>query len=134
MASDEKPFRLRPRRPIRQRRDEARLWSSAFKRLFHLVRMSSHRSGLCGGQTRSPRPYSQRCAVRVTYSSNKASGQWRAHGRYIERESATEGKRGTEAGFGPGHDTVNVASVLEDWQSAGDERMFKLIVSPEFGE
>src|ERR1700677_2323432 len=111
MASEEKPFRLRPRRPIRQRRDEALLWSSAFKRLFHLVRMSSRRTGVSGGRGHSVRPYSQRCAVRVTYTSNKASGQWRAHGRYIERESATEDKRGTKAGFGPGQDPVNVASL-----------------------
>jgi type IV secretory pathway VirD2 relaxase len=27
-----------------------------------------------------------------------------------------------------------VASILAKWQSAGDERMFKLIISPEFGE
>ena len=134
MASEEKPFRLRLRRPIRQRPDEARRWSSAFKRLFHLVRMTSRRMGLAGDRTRAARIYNQRCAVRVSYSSNKAPGQWRAHGRYIERESATEHEGGKKTGFGPGNDSLNIASVLDNWQSEGDERMFKLIVSPEFGE
>jgi hypothetical protein len=130
MESEEKPFRLRPRRPPRQRSDEIRVWSKAFKRLFHLVQMSSQRTARCGVLPRNA--HKQRCAVRVTYCSNKAAGQWRAHGRYLARETATESGRG--AGFGPDADRVNTASVLNDWQSAGDERMFKLIISPEFGE
>ena len=28
-------------------------------------------------------PFRQRCAVRVTYSPNRISGQWRAHGKSI---------------------------------------------------
>ena len=39
--------------------------------------------------------YRQRCAVRITYSKNAVRGQWGAHGRYLERESAS----GREAGF-----------------------------------
>jgi type IV secretory pathway VirD2 relaxase len=133
MPSEEKPFRLRPRRPTTQRTNEVRIWSTAFKRLIHVVRMSSRRMGRAGGGARS-RNHNQRCAVRVSYSTNKAPGQWRAHGRYVARESAktTEGSKGT--GFGPARESVDVAGVLGQWQNAGDERMFKLIISPEFGE
>ena len=133
MPSEEKPFRLRPRRPTPQRTNEVRIWSTAFKRLIHVVRMSSRRMGRAGASARS-RNHNQRCAVRVSYSSNKAPGQWRAHGRYVARESATsvDGSKGT--GFGPGGQSVDLAGVLGQWQNAGDERMFKLIISPEFGE
>jgi type IV secretory pathway VirD2 relaxase len=134
MTNEETPFRLRPRRPIRQKRDEIRIWSAAFKRLSHIVRMSSRRMGRAFAGVRPARTHSQRCAVRVTYSSNKAPGQWRAHGRYLARESATEGKHGEKTGFGPGHEPIPVATTLGNWQSEGDERMFKLIISPEFGE
>jgi hypothetical protein len=66
------------------------------------------------------------------YSRNRTPGQWRAHGRYISRESAggtsliqaaPNGEAGREA-----------AQVLESWQKAGDPRLWKLIVSPEFGD
>jgi type IV secretory pathway VirD2 relaxase len=134
VTSEEKPFRLRPRRPGRQPRDEVRLWSAAFKRLSHIVRMSSRRMGKAFGGVRPARTYSQRCAVRVTYSSNKAPGQWRTHGRYLARERATEGRPGEKTGFGAGHEPIQVAATLENWQREGDERMFKLIISPEFGE
>ena len=134
MTNEESPFRLRPRRPSRQKRDEIRIWSAAFKRLSHIVRMSSRRMGRAFAGARPARTHSQRCAVRVTYSSNKAPGQWRAQGRYLARESATEGKHGEKAEFGPDHEPIPVATTLENWQSEGDERMFKLIISPEFGE
>jgi type IV secretory pathway VirD2 relaxase len=72
--------------------------------------------------------------VRVTYSSNGAPGQWRAHGRYIARESATEWEQGKGNGFGSDAAPISVARTLDNWQESGDERMFKLIISPEFGE
>jgi type IV secretory pathway VirD2 relaxase len=83
--------------------------------------------------SRTQRSYSQRCAVRVTYSGNRVSGQWRAHGRYLEREAATQAGAGKGA-FGSASDTINLARTLGRWQKSGDERMFKLIISPEFGE
>lgn len=42
-------------------------------------------------------------------------------------------KRGA-AGFGSDGPQVPISQTLERWQKAGDERMFKLIISPEFGE
>ena len=82
---------------------------------------------------RSPK-FHQRVAVRVTYSANKTPGQWKAHGHYIARENATEKENVKAAGFSATENAADVAQRLASWQSAGDERMFKIIVSPEFGE
>ena len=67
------------------------------------------------------------------YAKNATRGQWKAHGRYIARESASQG-RAVEAGFDATARKINIAARLDQWQSAGDERMWKLIVSPEFGD
>jgi len=77
---------------------------------------------------------SQRCAVRVTYSRNKNAGQWRAHGHYLARERATEKREKKAAGFSRSERSVDIAQRLDGWQKAGDERLFKIIVSPEFGD
>ncbi len=90
--------------------------------------------GTSGGKGRSTRPYLQRCAVRVTYLNNKTRGQWKAHGRYLARESATHENPIEGVGFGRGDQKIDIADRLEDWQRAGDERMWKLIISPEFGD
>jgi hypothetical protein len=72
--------------------------------------------------------------VRITYSKNKGPGQWKAHGRYLERESATGGERGKKSGFDRDREGLDLAHIANSWQHAGDERLFKIIVSPEFGE
>jgi type IV secretory pathway VirD2 relaxase len=72
--------------------------------------------------------------VRVTYSPNRVSGQWAAHGRYIARGSATKEDSVKEAGFAATNDRIDIPQRLGQWQSAGDQRLFKLIISPEFGE
>jgi type IV secretory pathway VirD2 relaxase len=103
----------------------------------HHARMSGIRKrrviGFGTGRTHS-RPYSQRCAVRVLYSKNTSTGQWRAHGRYVARESAThEGDPGA-VGFNATEESMDIAARLEGWQKNNDERLWKLIVSPEFGD
>jgi len=136
MATDEREFRIRPRRP-RVGSDEARVWTVALKRIIRIARMTSRR-----GHGDSPaarratvlRPFSQRCAVRVTYSRNTTKGQWRAHGRYLMRESAAGTASRQRAGFGPNGRIEDLAAHLDHWQAAGDTRLFKLILSPEFGE
>jgi hypothetical protein len=65
---------------------------------------------------------------------NRTSGQWRAHGRYLARETATHRTAQREAGFDEAREKVNIAECLQDWQQAGDPRLWKIIVSPEFGE
>ncbi len=87
-----------------------------------------------GGKGKAARPYYQRCAVRVTYLKNKIRGQWRAHGRYLARESATFDSGGKGAGFSRDRDGIDLTNRLKNWQTEGDERLWKVIVSPEFGD
>ena len=98
--------------------------------------MRGYRKKISGGYSSSGRrqPLSQRCAVRVTYSRNKNAGQWKAHGYYLARERATEKSEKNAAGFSRSEKSVDIAQRLDRWQKAGDERLFKIIVSPEFGD
>ena len=131
--SSEPEFRLRPRRP-RVPPDESKAWSRSFKNLIHLVRMTSKPAYPSRSGAAPRKPHLQRCAVRVTYSPNRVSGQWAAHGRYISRGSATKEGSVKEAGFTATNDRIDILQTLGQWQSAGDQRLFKLIISPEFGE
>lgn len=134
----ERPFRLRPRRPPKGAYGESDgSWAHGLRRLLRIVQMSGRRGQR--GKHRFVRSayaakFHQRVAVRVTYSSNKAHGQWKAHGHYIARDSATQKQNIKTVGFSGTETAVDVAERLASWQSAGDERMFKIIVSPEFGE
>jgi hypothetical protein len=128
---EETTIKLRPRRP-RFVRDESKSWSSAFKGLMRIARMTSSRGPSSGAKSlgRPRKPHKQRCAIRVTYSPNQVRGQWAAHGRYIARESANS----DGVGFASVRDDVALSATLGEWQKQGDARMFKMIVSPEFGE
>jgi type IV secretory pathway VirD2 relaxase len=132
---DEREFRLRPRKP--PARNERAAWASAYKVLMHHARMSGSRKrrsvGVGAGAKRT-RTYNQRCAVRVMYAKNTVAGQWRAHGRYVARESATQESDPKAVGFDSRGESIDIAARLEGWQKAGDDRLWKLIVSPEFGD
>ena len=133
----ERPFRLRPRRPPTGAYGESdRTWAHGLRRLLRIVQMSGRRGPGKTGFVRSAHAakFHQRVAVRVTYSTNKTPGQWKAHGHYIARESATQKENIKAVGFSATETAVDVAGRLASWQSEGDERMFKIIVSPEFGE
>jgi hypothetical protein len=67
-------------------------------------------------------------------TANKNPGQWKAHGRYLARESATQGGRAAEAGFNAIEQNLDISTTLDNWQGAGDEQLFKVIVSPVFGD
>ena len=131
-TEEEREFRLRPRKP-RIGRNERAGWSSGFRLLMHYARNTSQRGirRTYAGKRRAVRSYQQRCAVRVTYLKNKIRGQWKAHGRYLARESAAHVKG---AGFSRDNEAIDIASKLEAWQKTGDQRLWKLIMSPEFGE
>jgi len=132
----EREFRLRPRKPsVANARSESTAWSLAFKAVIHHSRMS-RKQGSSAGSSQSPlrKSFHQRCAVRVTYSPNTIKGQWRAHGRYVARDSATREGQADAAEFNANADAVDMARSLDAWQQAGDERMWKFIISPEFGE
>jgi hypothetical protein len=134
-TDDERKVRLRPPKP-RRPTDESIAWSSGFKLLMYYARSSRRvrNRGTSGGKMGSTRPYLQRCAVRMTYVNNKTRGQWKAHGRYLARESATHENPVEGVGFGREDQKIDIAARLEDWQRAGDERLWKLIISPEFGD
>ncbi|MFL6451385.1 MAG: DUF3363 domain-containing protein [Bryobacteraceae bacterium] len=131
--NDREPeFRLRPRRPPKSGKSEAIAWSVALKTVFRYASMSArNRGGNAAGSAKPRRQFNQRCAVRITYTKNKIAGQWRAHGRYISRESAVQDGA---AGFSAESTSVQPAQILDRWQKEGDARLWKFIVSPEFGD
>lgn len=111
-------------------------WSVALRSIFRYAKDSAGSrnagSARSGVHVQSRRSFSQRCAVRVTYSQNKTGGQWRAHGVYIARESAA-GEKGC-GGFGNDEAIKDVGGTLSQWQASGDKRIWKVILSPEFGD
>jgi type IV secretory pathway VirD2 relaxase len=133
---DEPEIRFRPPKP--KVRNEGMIWATAFKRIMHYARMSRKGARSKGavppGRADPVRARFQRCAARVSYSVNSTAGQWRAHGRYVARESATIESDQKAAGFDGTGDRIDMAGRLAEWQTAGDERFWKLILSPEFGD
>jgi len=82
--------------------------------------------------------------VNVRYASARTPGGWKAHGTYIERESAKGDRVPTEKETGvaigsqvSAQDRLGLAQehqlgpLAERWQKAGDKRIFKIILSPE---
>jgi type IV secretory pathway VirD2 relaxase len=88
--------------------------------------------GIGRSSGRSRQPWRQRCAVRVLYSRNSVRGQWGAHGRYLARETREADPK--TVGFGHNGESIDISKRLDRWQKAGDERIWKLIISPEFGD
>jgi hypothetical protein len=69
---------------------------------------------------------SQRVVVKVKQSYNKGDGLWKSHGRYLERDTARCGD-----GFSAEEDKIDIAKTLHSWQQSGDEKLHKIILSPE---
>jgi type IV secretory pathway VirD2 relaxase len=137
--NDEPIIRLRPRKSKHNPNENPRKYTGVLRSMLRIVQMSKRgrKTGgahSAGGSGRAQRTFNQRAAVRVSYSANKNPGQWKAHGRYVARESATQGGKASEAGFNATEQNLNIAAKLDKWQGAGDERLFKIIVSPEFGD
>src|ERR1700733_13304694 len=131
---DDREFRLRPPKP-RVTRNEGAAWSNGFKLLMQYARSSRNAGNRgAGGKGKAGRPYHQRCAVRVTYLKNRVRGQWKAHGRYLARETATFENDLKGVGLSDKSSGVDIGALLAIWQAAGDQQLWKLIVSPEFGD
>jgi len=140
-SNEGRPIRLRPRRSKRNPNDDPRRYAGVVGSVLRFAQMTnrarrrrSQSQSEPNRQFHSSRLRSQRVSVRVTYAKNKNPGQWKAHGRYIARDTATHGGDPSRAGFDTTRTDINITSVLDGWQRAGDERLFKVIVSPEFGE
>jgi hypothetical protein len=119
-------------------------------RLVRLVSRSSSRSSR-GGNVKgsgigSPKasPFQRRAVVNVRYSNAKTAGGWKAHGTYVERESAKGREANGAEQYGTGKDLQtpspdrlglanehSVDSLAGYWQKDGDQRIFKIIISPE---
>src|SRR5271156_2733294 len=119
-------------------------------RLVRLVSRSSSRSSR-GGSVKgsgigSPKasPFQRRAVVNVRYSNAKTPGGWKAHGTYVERESAKGREANGAEQYGTGNEVQtpsperlglaqehSLDSLAGHWQKAGDQRMFKIIISPE---
>jgi len=118
-------------------------------RLARLVSKSSSRSirgryvkGSRSGFSKTS-PFQRRAIVNVRYSNAKTPGGWKAHGTYVERESAkgrevdndTHSAENEVQTASP--DRLGLAreqsldSLAGLWQKAGDQRIFKVIISPE---
>jgi len=67
-------------------------------------------------------------------SKEQGPRQWKAHGRYLARESATFENDANAVGFSRANGGIDIAGQLEGWQIAGDQQFWKLIISPEFGD
>src|SRR5437879_13748918 len=102
--NDEPLIRLRPRKSKHGPNENPRKYTGVLRSMLRIVQMSKRgpktrgRQG-AAGIARGYRTFNQRVAVRVSYSANKNAGQWNAHGRYVPRVSATQGRRAAEAGF-----------------------------------
>jgi len=128
---DNLKFRLRPAKPpIPKEPRSYPAMSIAFRTVLKYARSS--RAGRRTQPARSRPAHFQHCAVRASYSTNRVTGHWRAHGRYVARESAS--LEPDKAGFSAEAIEVDIASKLHGWQQGGDPRLWKLIISPEFGE
>src|SRR5580765_1204842 len=88
----EHEFKLGGLAPKLGRQKEGIKWSGAFRKLMTTMKDTGVRkkSGKVGASR--DRIFYQRVAIRVRYSKRGNPGQWKAHGRYIERESAATGK------------------------------------------
>lgn len=148
----ERSSRLRPGRVRRATTPPPRVTGTA-RNLFRLVRLVSRSSP--GGAKAMPAfsrssasakaaTFQRRAIVNIRYSSARTPGGWKAHGTYIERESAKgdrlppEREAPTEFDSQvPDPDRLGLAqehqlgSLAESWQKAGDKRVFKIILSPE---
>jgi len=151
-AKGERSSRLRPGRVRRTSTPPPPVTGTA-KNLLRLVRLVS-RSSPSGARTTpafnrmpaSPKSsaFQRRCIVNVRYASARTPGGWKAHGTYIERESAkgdrlpSEREAANEIGSHVSDpDRLGLAQehplgrLAENWQKAGDKRIFKVIISPE---
>ena len=138
----ERSSRLRPGRVRRDTTPPPRVTGTA-RNLLRLARLVSRSSpggakttpsfSRLPGSAKSP-PFQRRAIVNVRYASARTPGGWKAHGTYIERESAKGVAIDNQV---PDADRLGSAreyplgSLAESWQKAGDKRIFKIILSPE---
>ena len=124
-------IRVRPNRRGDQRRPLVPWWMRLEKR--HLIAKRAQIRGKRGHGSRTQGgAYQRRSVVKVMYTRNgkPRSNAWAAHARYLTREDAQlENEKGV--GFDVERDGIDMVAVVREWEKAGDERMWRIIVSPE---
>ena len=65
--------------------------------------------------------------IRIQASGRHTEDTWPARARRREEGRPRQGFNATEQ-------NLDIATTLDNWQGAGDERLFKIIVSPEFAD
>ena len=124
-------IRVRPNRRGDQRRPLVPWWMRLEKR--HLIAKRAQVRGKRGRNIRTQGgAYQRRSVVKVMYTRNgkPRSNAWAAHARYLTREGAQlENEKGV--GFDVERDGIDMVAVVREWEKAGDERMWRIIVSPE---
>src|SRR5215472_4530447 len=126
------PIRFIPRRSKRNPNDDPRRYAGVVGSVLRFAQMTNRARRRYNQsqseairQFRSSRLGSQRVSVRVTYAKNKNQGQWKAHGRYIARDTATHGGDPSRAGFDATRTHINLASPPEGCQCACHERVLQ---------
>jgi hypothetical protein len=133
-STDTHGIRLQVRRHAQLGKNDVRSLNRGMKLIMRIATATSKAKR--GAATRSVLAavscqHSQRAAVRVTYANGRTPGQWKAHGCYLERESAS----GKELpGFDAEGTSLPIAEALDGWQKSDDPRIFKIIMSPENGD
>jgi hypothetical protein len=144
--------KLRPGR-IRPTNTSPRRVTGTAKNLLRLARLVSRSSSRSsrgrnvkgsGSGSSKTTPFQRRAIVNVRYSNAKTPGGWKAHGTYVERESAKSRGADDAEQNGAENDVQTTSpgrlglakehsldSLAGRWQKAGDQRIFKIIISPE---
>ena len=132
MSAPRDPYELEA--PRRRSVDEPGAGRRARQLRARLQRFGTHPKPLGTRRPRAPRsPFAQRSTVKVSFRKNLGGGEWRAHGRYIARESARPDAESRGLGFDATRDDIPVPGTLAAWEKAGDPVLWKIVVSPENG-
>jgi hypothetical protein len=132
MSAPRDPYELET--PRRRSVDEPGAGRRAHQLRARLQRFGTHPKPLGTRRPRAPRsPFAQRSTVKVSFRKNLGGGEWRAHGRYIARESARPDAESRGFGFDATRDDIPVPGTLAAWEKAGDPVLWKIVVSPENG-
>ncbi len=132
MSTPRDPYEIET--PRRRGVDEPGAGRRARQLRARFQRFGTHPKPLGTRRPRAPRsPFAQRSTVKVSFRKNLGGGEWRAHGRYIARESARPDAESRGLGFDATRDDIPVPGTLAAWEKAGDPVLWKIVVSPENG-
>jgi hypothetical protein len=95
--------------------------------------MKARQSNTVQSRAGAATQFQRRAIVNVRYSSSRVKGSWKAHGRYLERESAAAKPHSQEHERLDSQTGRPLHSIADEWHNAGDTRLFKVIISPEEG-